>query len=107
MATPQLTLVFIGVLAAGLGYLGLFKQFGDRWTPVLLTFASATTWGVFGISSLSVITSESGCCPRIEALMPLVMLGLGFAFITALFGFAELLGALQGQAEESDIDLAG
>jgi hypothetical protein len=103
MAMTQSVLLSLGAFATGLGYLGLFKTFGggDRWTRVLLLFASAIVWGLFAMSSYDVIVRETSFASASEPILPLVYLGFGLAFIVALFGVSELLKAMAADASDA------
>lgn len=103
MAMTQNALLFMGIFATGLGYLGLFKTFSgdDRWTRVLLLFASAIIWGVFGLSSNDVIVRENAYASASEPIMPFVYMGFGLAFIVALFGVYELFQAIANDARDA------
>lgn len=104
MAMTQLALLFLGAFASALGYLGMFKQFsgGDRWTRVLLLFASAIVWGLFGMGSYDVIVGSDNMVTTVsEPIMPLVYLGFGTAFIVALFGVFEMFKALTEDARDA------
>lgn len=103
MAMTQSALLFMGTFATGLAYLGLFKNFsgGDRWTRVLLLFASAMVWGVFGLSSYDVIVRDTSFASASESIIPLVYLGFGLAFIVALFGIFEMFQAIGSDASDA------
>lgn len=100
MAMTMSALWFMGALAAGTGWLGLFREFDDHWTPVLLTFLSAITWALFGLSAYDVIVLDTAVASASEPIMPLVLLGLGLAFITALFGLYDLVTGLSREASD-------
>lgn len=102
MAVTQSVLLAIGVLAAALSYLGLFKPFqgSDNWTRVLLLFTAAMLWGGFGLSSFDVVRITS-CCEVHVTILPLVYLGFGFAFVIGLFAIYELFRALGAGAREA------
>jgi uncharacterized membrane protein YuzA (DUF378 family) len=105
MAMTQSALLFMGSLAALVGYLGLFKRFDDNWTPVLLIFGSAMLWGAFGLSAGDVIVSVSDTgATSSEPIFPLFYLGIGLAFVMALFGVFELITAFGSDAADVDAD---
>lgn len=102
MAMTQLALLFIGGLAV-LGTLGFFVGFADRWTALLVEFATAMLWGTFAISALDVIVTEGVDPPVSEPIMPLVYLGIGLAVITFLLALNDLVVGVAGEATETDI----
>lgn len=99
MAMTELTLVFIGALAAVLSGTGLFARFQDDATNVVLSFAGAITWGAFGISSFDVIVHSSAYATQSEPILPLAYLGIAFSVIVGLFAVYQLLKLVQGEAE--------
>jgi len=101
VAVTEITLLILGALGTLLGGYGLFQQFGDDWTPVLLQFAAAGIWGLFGMASFDVTLSHRLCCEVSRAIMPLVYLGIGLAGVMALFALDATVSALQGTASES------
>jgi drug/metabolite transporter (DMT)-like permease len=104
MVMTEPALLFIGSLAALLGFYGLFKEYDDNWTPVLLTFTSAILWGVFGLSSRNVIVPDAGTSHQTEPIEPLFFVGLGLAFMTVLFGLQQLVSAFGKDAADVDAD---
>lgn len=103
MAMTQSALMFMGAMATGLAYLGLFKNFvgDDRWTRVLILFASSIVWGVFGLSSYDVIVRDTAYASASEPITPLVYLGFGLAGIMALFGIYEMFQAIGSDARDA------
>lgn len=101
MAIPQLSLIFIGLLAV-LATISLFVDLGDRWTNILVTFLASIVWGVFGISSYDVYVDEAATVT--ESVMPLVVLGIGFSGLIALYGFLDIIFGFGEEAAESDIE---
>jgi uncharacterized membrane protein YuzA (DUF378 family) len=104
MVMTQLTLVFLGALAT-LATLGLFVEFDDRWTSILVEFLAAILWGLFGMSAFDVIVTEHVSPPVSEPILPLAYLGIGLAFIVALYGFYDLIQGFGAEASEADMDL--
>lgn len=81
---PQLSLLFVGTLAAFTGFMGLSYDFDDEWTGVFLTFLSSVFWGLFGMASFD-IRVPAGSNPSSIEVFSLVVLGFGLAFITLIF----------------------
>lgn len=104
MVMPLGALLWLGTFAALAGFLGLFKRFDDNWTPVLLTFLSAFAWGWFGVSSGDVLVRDTPFASASEPIQPLFYMGLGLAFITALFGIWQFFKAIGSDAESVDAD---
>jgi amino acid transporter len=104
----QLALLFIGALATGLAFVGLFVDLDagtddpDPWTPVVLLFASALLWGLFGMGAFSVRVPDGTNGSEIVTIMPLVLIGLGLAMCVGLYAFYELFRALRRQAADVD-----
>jgi len=104
----QLTLLFVGALATGLGFLGLFVDLDaggdetDAWTPVLVLFASALLWGLFGMNAFAVRVPDGTAGSETISMMPLVFIGLGLALLVGLYAFYELFYALKRQAADVD-----
>jgi uncharacterized membrane protein YuzA (DUF378 family) len=100
----QLALVFLGALST-LATLGLFVEFDDRWTGVLVEFLAAILWGLFGMSAFDVIVTDGVSPPVSEPILPLAYLGIGLAFILALYGFYDFVQGIGAEASETDMDL--
>lgn len=96
MAVPELALLFLGTLAV-LASIGLFVDFGDE-TDLLVAFAAALLWAVFGLSAMDV--SVSAFHPS-DGIDQFVFLGLGLAFVCVLFGVWRLYESLNRGAEEA------
>lgn len=103
-AITQTSLLFLGALAL-LATLGMFVDFGDRWTRVLVSFMAAVLWGVFGISAFDVIILDNFAATRSEAQMPLVFVGMGFALMTGMYALADLVKGIGGETEDVDMDV--
>lgn len=101
MATTELTLLFLGVLAAAVTAFGLFYTFNDDWTSPLLVFIGSLLWGLFGMSAFDVETSVTNCCIVSQEYTALVYVGIGFAALTFIFFLAEVLTSLGSSAETS------
>lgn len=98
MVMTQPALLFMGFLATVAG-IGVFLDFGDDATRVILAFLSAAVWSMFGIGSFDVIVRESSFASQSEPIMPLVFLGVGMAAIFGLFGLYSLLMATKTEVE--------
>lgn len=103
MAMTQAALFFIGGLAV-LTTIGLFVNFQDRWTSVIVSFLAAVLWGVFGLSAFDVIVVDSFASVISEPIMPLVVLGFGMAFVVGVFWLFELSQAIGGEAGMTDAE---
>lgn len=101
MAMTELALLFIGALAT-LATVGMFMDFRDLWTPVIVSFAAAMLWGLFGMSSFDVIVRDTSFAEASEPILPLVWLGFGFAFATGMFWLWQLKNALAGEVGAED-----
>lgn len=101
MAMTQTALVMLGALAT-LATIGMFYDFPDRWTGVLVGFAAAFMWGLFGMSSFDVIVRDTSFATASEPIMPLVYVGVAMAMITGLFAINDLVKGVAGDA--SDVD---
>lgn len=103
MAVTELTLVFIATLAT-LATVGMFLNFADRWTELLVTFAASLLWGVVGMSSFDVIVRDTSFATASEPIEPLVYLGFGFAGIIAIYGLHDLLVGVRDEASDADLE---
>lgn len=102
MAMTELTLLFLGSLAT-LSTIGIFQEFDERWTQVLVTFFTAVLWGMFGLSSYDVVIDDAATVS--EPIMPFVVLGIGLAAMITLLGFYQLLKSFGEETAESDLDM--
>lgn len=105
MALTDLTLIWLGTVAL-LATLGLFYEFGDQWTGVLVEFVAAVLWAMFAISAMNVAVGDTNP-PATEPMMPLVYVGLALALLTFLFAMSDLVHTLRGDAAELDLDNVG
>lgn len=105
MAMTQLALLFIGGIAL-LASLGLFYNFDDPWTGVLVGFVAAGLWGLFGISSMDVIVRDSAWASASRPIDPLMWVGFALAVLTAFFAIYDLLQQLNSDAQDADLDTA-
>lgn len=105
MAVTDLTLVWLGSVAL-LATLGLFYEFRDQWTGVLVEFVATVLWAMFALSGMSVVVSDTNP-PASEPMMPLVYLGLGFAVLTLLFAINDLVNTLRADAADVDLESVG
>lgn len=97
----ELLLTWLGTVAL-LATLGLFYQFRDRWTALLVEFAATALWGLFALSAMTVVVPSGATEPATASMDPLVYLGLGFALITFLYAIYDLLVGLGQEAQEID-----
>jgi len=98
----QLALLFIGTLATLATY-GLFYQFGDRWTNLLIEFGASALWGLFAVSAMDVIVREAAFTTESEPIWPLVFLGLGMSVLALLYAIYDLAVRVSEEATETDI----
>lgn len=98
MGMTQLTLVFMGSLAT-LATIGMFVNFGDDATRVLVSFTASIIWGFFGMSAFDVYVNETAT--KSEPILPLAYLGIGFSIIVGLFALFALMQAIRGETEQT------
>lgn len=103
MAMTQSILLFIGVLAT-LATIGLFVDFADDWTGVVVAFAGALLWGIFGMSAYDVQIYDSATVYT-TTYMPLVAIGIGFSIMVGLYALAMLLSAFNTESGDVDTSL--
>lgn len=96
----QTTLLFIGALAT-LATVGLFVDFADDWTGVVVAFGGSILWGIFGLSAYD-ITIYEGATVYSETDMALVAIGIGFGIMVGMYALAMLFSAFN--TESSDVD---
>lgn len=102
MAYPLSTLYFVGGLAA-LATLGLFINFDDKGTSVVVSYVAALLWGLFSLMSFDVRTITTYFATKSDSLS---MLGYFTGVMSAaIFVFAtwQLLEALGDRANDADI----
>jgi hypothetical protein len=102
MASTPLTIFFIGLVAL-LATIGMFVDFGEENTRVLMAFAAATVWGLLGVSSFDVVVYSGVEYPTAsEPILPLAYMGIALALVCAVFGFyflAQAIGDSTGATE--------
>lgn len=103
MALTELLLVWLGSVALLATY-GLFYNFRDRWTQLLVEFGAAILWALFAISSMNVIVPSGASTPVTEPMTMLVYLGIGFALVTFVYGLFDLMTGIGAEATETDIE---
>jgi len=106
MSMTELTVVWLGSLAT-LTTVGLFYQFGDRWTALLIEFGGAMLWSLFAVSSMNVIVTDGVAPPVSEPMLPLVYLGIGMALVTFLFALYDLFKGVSAEASDMDVGQVG
>lgn len=102
MAMTELTLVFLGVLAT-LASLGLFVDFGDQWTRLVISFTAAILWGVFGLSAFDVVILFTDPIQS-EPILPLAYLGIAFALMVALYAVWDLFEGIDRDTEDASLE---
>lgn len=103
MAMTQPMLLFIGVLAA-IATVGIFNNWADNWTGVIVAFGAAFLWGIFGISSFNVLVIRDATVTSVT-FMQLVVIGVGLAMMTGVYGITALMYAFGGDADDIDTTL--
>lgn len=98
-ATPLLAVVFLGLVAVLLS-VGIFVDFGDDATRVVVAFLAAVVWGFMGLSSFDVYVDDAATVS--EPVYALAYLGLGLAAVSGLAGVKLLFKALQSEAAATD-----
>lgn len=99
MAITELTLVWLGSLAT-LATIGMFVEFGDDATQVIVSFAASILWGLFGMSGFDVIVDDAATVST--PIYSLAYLGIGFSLVIALFALYGLFEVLRGETEQTD-----
>lgn len=97
--TEPVLLFLAGV--AVLATVGMFQEFGDRWTVVLVAVVASMLWGVVGLESFDVVRTSSGVTVHYE-ILSMVYVGLGFSMVTgffAVFHFVKAVGRESGMTE--------
>lgn len=106
MAMTELLLVWVGSVALLATY-GLFYQFRDRWTAILVEFGASVLWGLFAVSAMDVIVPSGASTPVSASMDMLVYLGIGFALVTFVYFLYDLLAGIGAEAEDVSVDLGG
>lgn len=91
MAMTELTLIWMGSLAT-LATIGMFVDFGDNATGVIVSFVASILWGFFGISSFDVVIADDASVS--EPILPLAYLGIGLGVVIGIFTFYRLVRAV-------------
>lgn len=99
----ETTLLFIGVLAT-LATIGLFVDFTDDWTGVVVAFGGAILWGIFGMSAYDVKVYEAATVYS-TTYMPLVVIGIGFGIMVGIYSVAMLFSAFNTESDDVDTSL--
>lgn len=103
MAVTETTILILSALAT-LSTIGMFLNFADRWTELLVTFTAAVLWGVLGWSSFDVIVRDTSFATASEPITPLVYVGFGFAAVIFLYGITDLLTGVKAEVRDTDMD---
>lgn len=99
MAITELTYIWLGSVAT-LATIGMFVEFGDDETQIVVSFTASVLWGLFGMSGFDVVIDDAATVS--EPLYALAYMGIGFSIITALFALYGLLQVLRGETEQTD-----
>lgn len=100
MAMTQLTLLFIGVLAL-LATVGMFINFGDDATRIVISFLAAILWSVVGMSAFEVTVVDQGQTTTVS-LAPLAYIGIALAIMTFAFSLYQIIQILGKEAGATD-----
>lgn len=102
MAMTQPMLLGLGLLAT-LATIGMFLEFGDKATRVLVSFVASILWAFVGLSAFNVTVPVEATVYEF-AMMPVVYVGVGMAIATFLFTLYHLMVGLGEEAQEYDVD---
>lgn len=102
-STPAFALYILGALAT-LGTIGLFMDFNDDVTHIVVGFAASIVWGLFGMSSFDVIVADSGGVITTNAILPLAYLGIALSLVIGLYVIWEFLAVLGSETPGGTIE---
>lgn len=88
MPITELTFVWLGSIAT-LATIGMFHNFGDGATRIIVSFVASILWGAFGMSGFNVIVDDAATVS--EPILPLAFLGIAFSVSAGLFAFYNML----------------
>lgn len=103
MAMTQLGLMMMGGIAT-LATIGMFKDFGDDETRVIMSFGASVLWGFFGMSSFDVIVRSTSYASASEPITPLAYMGIGLSIITGFFAIWMLLMLVKSETSATDLE---
>lgn len=103
MAVTEITLVIIATLAT-LGTIGLFMNYADRWTELVVTFGTALLWAILGMSSFDVIVRDTSFATASEPIDPLIWVGFGLSAIIFMYGIGDLLVGFRAEVSDTDLE---
>lgn len=104
MAMTQPVLLFLAGMAL-LATIGMFAEWQDRGTTLVVSVVASILWGIVGINSFDVVKTTSGVTTHYE-ILPMVYVGFGFSAATGLFALAwllKVLGRESGMTDEQGI----
>lgn len=102
MVMTETGLLFLGTFGI-LATAGMFLNYDDGWTNVVLGFFAALLWGIFGMTSFDVLVVETYYATRSEPIMPFVILGIGLAGIIMLYSVYQAYEQLGTDVEEAEV----
>lgn len=102
MAMTELILVFMAGMAL-LATLGIFVDFDDRWTRLLVEAFAAVLWGMVAMSAYDVVLPGGGS----DAVMPMVVLGFAMSFLLALYALYDLVTGATDEVRDTGMELGG
>lgn len=103
MAMSELLLAWLGSVAV-LATFGLFYNFRDRWTALLVEFVASVLWGVFALSARDVIVPSGASTPVSESMDMLVFLGITFVIVTFGYFLYDLATGVSKEASETNVE---
>lgn len=102
MTMTQSVMLYLGLLAL-LATIGMFVEFGDDATKVLVTFTASILWGIIGLNSFDVTIVSQAKIIHLE-LLPMVYIGVGFSGVTAAFALKFLFDLFKAETSAGDLD---
>lgn len=101
MAISELILVSMMALAT-IATIGIFLEYGDAATRIVVGFAASILWGLIGFASYEVIIPTSTTAAEPATVYPTVYVGFGFAAVTALFAIYSLVASVGEEAKATE-----
>jgi len=101
MAMTELTLIWLGSIAT-LATIGMFVDFGDEATGVLISFSASILWGWFGMSAFDVIIDDAATVS--EPISPLAYMGLAFGAVIGLLSLYRLIRAIGSETGATEAE---
>lgn len=102
MAMTEGILLFLAGMAL-LATIGMFQEYGDRWTVVLVAVTASILWGIVGLESFDVVKTTSGVTTHYE-ILSMVYVGIGFSMITGFFALYHFLKGVSSETGMTETD---